>query len=503
AEKANFPGGEVINLNEHIQPGNEATPTHPGTPGLNRGNARNLAYVIYTSGTTGRPKGVLIEHRNVVRLFFNNRFPFDFNTSDVWTMFHAYNFDFSVWEIYGALLYGGHLVIVSQVVGKDAMAFLGLLKRHAVTVLNQTPPAFYNLADAELRLSNRLLKLKYVIFGGDTLAPIKLKNWQNKYPEIQLVNMFGITETTVHVTYKTIGEREIAGGSNIGTPIPTLSTYVMDHFRKLLPIGVPGECCVGGEGVARGYLNRPTLTNEKFVDNPYKTGEGLYCSGDLVRLTAVGQMEYLGRIDRQVKLRGFRIELGEIENKLSEHPAVADAVVMARGDHNDDTFLCAYIVEKQDGFWENNAAVTNELNAYLSQSLPSYMIPSYFPRVKKIPLTGNKKVDWKKLPPPDRGLSGEEHLAPANDIEEQLVDIWSVVLGIDKQKISTDADFFQLGGHSLKATRLVFIIQQALQVSVPLVQLFKMPTIRQISSYITAAAKEENAGAPVAGEHLV
>ncbi|MCP4152299.1 MAG: amino acid adenylation domain-containing protein, partial [bacterium] len=489
-QNTNFPGGDVVNLEELIKPGHEALPT-PGNGGLNRGKADNPAYIIYTSGTTGRPKGVLIEHRNVVRLFFNNRFQFDFNRGDVWTMFHAYNFDFSVWEMYGALLYGGHLVIVSRAVGKDAAAFLELLKRHAVTVLNQTPPAFYSLAEAELYLTDRCLKLKYVIFGGDVLAPAKLKDWLKKYPETQLVNMFGITETTVHVTYKTIGENEIAGGgSNIGSPIPTLSTYVMDRFLKLLPIGVPGECCIGGEGVARGYLNRQALTEEKFVDNPYKPGERLYRSGDLVRLTAAGEMEYMGRIDRQVKLRGFRIELGEIENKLSGHPAVASVVVMARGEHNGDTFLCAYIVEKQKGFRQNDAALTKELSAYLAQSLPSYMIPSYFSGLEQIPLTANNKVAWKKLPHPARGASGEEYLAPVNRIEEKLADIWSAVLGMEKQKISTNADFFRLGGHSLKATVLTLKIHKKLNVKIPLAEVFKNPTISGMAAYIKKRDEE-------------
>jgi amino acid adenylation domain-containing protein len=287
--------------------------THVGRPS-------DISYVIYTSGTTGRPKGVPIQHRNVVRLMLNDRFQFDFNSADVWTMFHSYSFDFSVWEMYGALLYGGKLVVVPDMVARDPHRFLDLLKKYRVTVLNQTPSAFYQLSEEDTRHENCRLNLAYIIFGGEALKPFKLKHWQEKYPRTELINMFGITETTVHVTYKEITRKEIDfNQSNIGRPIPTMKLFVLGRNLELLPIGVPGELFIEGDGVASGYLNQPELSQQKFVENPFIPGDRLYRSGDAGRVLDNGDIEYLGRIDNQIQLRGFRVELGEIENQLLKH----------------------------------------------------------------------------------------------------------------------------------------------------------------------------------------
>jgi amino acid adenylation domain-containing protein/FkbM family methyltransferase len=303
----------------------------------------SLCYIIYTSGSTGRPKGVLIEHRNVVRLLFNDRFQFDLGERDVWTVFHSFAFDFSVWEMYGALLRGGRLVVVPREIAQQSGAYLDLLAAEGVTVLNQVPSAFYALMQEELARPNARLALRYVVFGGEALQPALLREWKRRYPATTLVNMFGITETTVHVTYKEIGDAEIENGaSNIGRPIPTLTTYVLDEQLRLAPIGVPGEICVGGDGVARGYLNRPELTAERFVAHPFRAGERMYRSGDLGRMRATGEIEYLGRRDSQVKLRGFRIELGEIESTLARHDAVARAAVLLRAERGGE--LVAYVV---------------------------------------------------------------------------------------------------------------------------------------------------------------
>ena len=289
-------------------------------------------YVIYTSGTTGNPKGVLIEHKNVVRLLFNDAFQFDFASEDVWTMFHNYNFDFSVWEMYGALMYGGKLIIVSSEVAKDTLSFAEMLTAEGVTILNQTPSAFYNLSEIfRTNHSNNVHHIRYVIFGGEALQPSKLDWWHQQYPTTKLVNMYGITETTVHVTYQEIGSREIARGiSSIGKPIPTLSCYILDEQKQLCAVGQEGELYVGGLGVARGYLNREELTKEKFITNPYNPTERLYRTGDLGRWREDGNLEYLGRMDDQVKIRGYRIELGEIESMLMTHPKITNSVVLAK-----------------------------------------------------------------------------------------------------------------------------------------------------------------------------
>ncbi|HLP59116.1 MAG TPA: amino acid adenylation domain-containing protein, partial [Candidatus Deferrimicrobium sp.] len=404
----------------------------------------NLAYIIYTSGTTGRPKGVLIEHRNVVRLLFNDRFQFDFNDQDVWSLFHSYSFDFSVWEMYGALLYGGRLVIIKRGTTLDPGEFLQVLKQQQVTILNQTPSAFYNLMYEELKQRGKELKARYIIFGGEALQPGKLNEWQKKYPAVLLVNMFGITETTVHVTYQEIGAAEIeAGISNIGKPIPTLGTYIMDENR-LLPMGAPGELCVGGEGVARGYLNRPELTAEKFnrsnlPDKSTRTNttQILYRSGDRVRLTPGGQMEYLGRIDHQVQIRGFRVELGEIESLLLKHEHIRDAVVIDRKEEEDDHYLCAYIVPHS--FQSETFLDTPSLQNYLSRQLPGYMIPPYFVLLAEIPLTGNGKVDRKRLPLPQVNLE-ETYIAPRNNEERILSEIWQDVLSL--KRVGINDNFF-------------------------------------------------------------
>jgi amino acid adenylation domain-containing protein len=448
--------------------------SHPAT------SPENIAYIIYTSGTTGKPKGMMIEHRNVVQLMVSHPFMFDFDSFDVWTLFHSYCFDFSVWEMYGALLYGGKLVIIPRMVSRDPAAYLEVLKNQAVTVLNQTPSAFYNLMAEELKQPDKILVLKYVIFGGEALNPGRLGEWKARYPKTRLINMFGITETTVHVTYKEIGEEDIVSGkSNIGDSLPPLNTYVMDRHLKLLPAAVPGECCVGGAGVGRGYLNRPGLTGEKFVENPYNPEEKLYRSGDLVKLSDNGEMEYFGRIDHQVKIRGFRVELGEIETQLLKHDEIKEVVVTAKevAEGANERYLCAYIVSDKE-------QITSELREYLSEKLPEYMIPSYFVQVEHIPLTPNGKIDRKALPDP--GIkAGEGYIAPGNDTEEKLADIWSHVLGIEKEVISTDKSFFEVGGHSLKATILVTEIHRELNVKLPLAEVFIRQTIKGLAQFIS------------------
>ncbi|MGD2088933.1 MAG: amino acid adenylation domain-containing protein [Candidatus Aminicenantes bacterium] len=458
----------------------------------------NLAYVIYTSGTTGKPKGSLIKHSNVVRLMFNDRFQFDFSESDSWTLFHSVCFDFSVWEMYGALLYGGKLVIVPKMLSRDTQKFLQLLREKRVTILNQTPSAFYNLVNLEFQQPKRELCLRYIIFGGEALAPTRLEQWRAAYPQTQLINMYGITETTVHVTCKEITSKEIKSNtSNIGQPIPTLSIYLTDKHLNLVPIGVPGELLVGGEGVARGYLNQPELTAEKFLtvhNRSYKSymsyiSEEIYKSGDLARWLPNGELEYLGRIDQQVKIRGFRIELGEIENQLLRHDQIKEAVVIPKANESGEKYLCAYFVSHQ-------ALPVPGLREYLSKKLPDYMIPAYFTPLEKIPLTANGKIDRKALPKPGIAITEENLEAPGNQIQQRLIEIWQQVLGIEK--IGVNNNFFEIGGDSIKAIRISARLQKY-GLKMEIRDLFLNPTVKQLSNYIKKTDRVIPQG-PVEGE---
>jgi amino acid adenylation domain-containing protein len=341
----------VIDLQQHEGAWQQEPVTNPDKS--NGAGPGHLAYVIYTSGSTGRPKGVLVEHRNVSRLFTSMRDRFDYSPSDVWTLFHSYAFDFSVWEMWGALGHGGRLVIVSHDTSRSPPQFYQLLCDEGVTVLNQTPSAFRQLVEAQRR-STQTHRLRTVIFGGEALEPGLLKPWyeQASNRDTQLVNMYGITETTVHVTYRALtpADANRAGTSPIGHPMPDLSVYILDRHGAPVPPGVTGEMYVAGAGVARGYLNRAELTAERFLSDPFvaRPGARMYKTGDLARRLPDGEIEYLGRNDMQVKVRGFRIELGEIEARLAEHPAVREAAVIARDNGPDDKRLIAYLTAQAD-----------------------------------------------------------------------------------------------------------------------------------------------------------
>ena len=445
----------------------------------------SLAYVIYTSGSTGAPKGALIAHHNVVRLFRATGAWFHFGSDDVWTLFHSYAFDFSVWELWGALLHGGRLVIVPFEVSRSPQEFYELLGREQVTVLNQTPSAFRQLVQAqESIIDTHRLGLRLVIFGGEALDFQSLKPWFGRHGDQspQLINMYGITETTVHVTYRIIKEAELSSGlpSLIGVPLPDLELYVLDTHRNLVPVGVPGELYVGGAGLARGYLSRGELTAERFVAHPFDEGKGkrLYRSGDLVRRRGDGDIEYLGRIDNQVKIRGHRIELGEIETVLAHHAAIEQAVVLAREDR-EDRRLVAYVVAAP-----GRAPSVNELRSFLQQKLPEYMVPSAFMFLDSLPITPNGKLDRKALPAPDqtRPELEETYSAPRTPVEELLAQIWSDVLKLDQ--VGIHDNFFHLGGHSLLATQVVSRIRDTFKLDLPVRSLFEAPTIYSLAQRV-------------------
>jgi amino acid adenylation domain-containing protein len=432
----------------------------------------SLAYVIYTSGSTGAPKGALIEHRNVARLFSATDAWFGFGPDDVWTLFHSYAFDFSVWELWGALLYGGCVVVVPQLVTRDPEAFHALVQREGVTVLNQTPSAFRQFIQVDDERGGEL-SLRYVVFGGEALEPASLREWVERRgaDTPRLVNMYGITETTVHVTYRPLSRDDVFGGSGspIGRAIPDLRLYVLDPARRPVPVGVPGELYVGGAGVARGYLNRPELTAQRFIDNPFAPGR-LYRTGDRVRWLADGTLDYLGRLDEQVKIRGFRIELGEIEARLTEHADVREVVVVAREDVPGDKRLVAYVTGE---------AEADALRAHLRQSLPEYMVPSAFVVLDRLPLTANGKVDRKALPVPELVSAEEPYVAPRTRVEEVLAGIWAQVLG--RERVSVEDSFFNLGGHSLLAAQVMSRIGEVFDVELPPWALFEHRTVEGLA----------------------
>jgi iturin family lipopeptide synthetase C len=418
-----------------------------------------------------------------VRLLFNDEFQFTFGPTDVWTMFHSHCFDFSVWEIYGAILFGGKLIIVPRMKAIDTSSFLKMLKEEKVTVLNQTPSAFYNLVSTELQQPDSALQLRYVIFGGEALAPIKLKEWWNKYPGIKLINMFGITETTVHVTYKEIGAFEINNNiSNIGKPIPTLSVYVLDKQQRMVPKEAIGELYVGGAGVSRGYLGKKELTDSKFIANPYNTKERLYRSGDLAKIMENGDIEYIGRIDNQIQLRGFRIELGEIEHQLSTYPAVKEAAVVAFK-KSGELYLAAYYVSEKE-------VPVPELKKFLYNKLPEYMVPSFYVHQRKFPLTDNGKLDKKALPEPEI-KSVELTARPKNELQKELVNIWAEVLGIEKNKIGIHTNFFDVGGNSLKLVRMVDMMNTAFNKNITVAQAFTYPVIEMLAEFLSGTRQHE------------
>nr|AEG64697.1 LpmC [Streptomyces viridochromogenes] len=477
-------------LDEADSGSSDANPGLPLTP-------LNTAYVIYTSGSTGRPKGVVVPHGNAVRLMDATDHWFGFGSDDVWTLFHSYAFDFSVWELWGPLLYGGRLVVVSYETSRAPDRFLKLLVDERVTVLNQTPSAFYQLmaADREDPALGAGLALRHVVFGGEALELGRLGDWYARHADDapSLVNMYGITETTVHVTHIALDEVTAAtsAGSVIGVPIPDLAVYVLDEWLRPVPAGVVGELYVVGAGLARGYLGRPGLSSERFVADPFGApGTRMYRTGDTGRRLADGRLEYAGRIDDQVKLRGFRIELGEIEAALLAQPDVAQCAVILREDRPGDKRLVGDVVPAAGTGIDPDA-----LRTRLGAVLPEYMVPSALVVLEVLPLTLNGKLDRRALPAPVFGGKPEaERRGPRTEREKLLCGLFADVLGLGGLgDVGIDDGFFDLGGDSIMSIQLVSRARRAgYELSVR--DVFEHRTVAALADVVTetgGAAVEE------------
>ena len=437
----------------------------------------DIAYLIYTSGTTGTPKGVAITHHNLTQLLEALDAGLELSPIQVWTQCHSLAFDFSVWEIWGALLHGGRLVMVPEAVVRSPEDFHALMAVEQVSVLSQTPSAFYALQTAAVLQPERQLRLETVVFGGEALEPQRLGPWLDNHPgSPRLINMYGITETTVHASLREIVDGDVdSTASPIGVPLAHLGFFVLDGWLRPVPAGVVGELYVAGRGVAVGYMGRAGLTGSRFVACPFGgPGARMYRTGDLVRWGADGQLQYLGRADEQVKIRGYRIELGEVQAALAQLAGVGQAVVIAREDRPGDKRLVGYITDRPP------AQSIPPPHAALAERLPAYMVPAAVVVIDALPLTPNGKLDTRALPAPEYTAGG--YRAPADAVEEILAGIYAQVLGLER--VGVDDSFFDLGGDSLAAMRLVAAINTGLDAGVGVRAVFEAPTVAQLAPRI-------------------
>lgn len=449
----------------------------------------NLAYVIYTSGSTGKPKGVMIPHAALSSFAQTALTEYGIEASDRLLQFASINFDVAVEEIYTCLLSGSTLVVRTNEMIADLGTFCRACQDLQLTVLN-LPTAYWHrlaheLANSEVDLPDCV---RLVIIGGEKVLPEFVKSWQaylnraNKSDCLQLINSYGPTETTVSATmYRISANTSITGEVPIGRPFPHLQAYILDRYHQPVPIGIPGELYIGGDGLARGYLNRPKLTAEKFIPNPIspQSGDRLYKTGDLVRYLANGNIEYIGRIDKQVKIRGFRIELGEIETVIARHPDIQQVAVIDREDTPGEKKLAAYLVP------ENREFKGSKLRSFLAERLPNYMVPSAYVKLDSLPITPSGKIDRRALPAPDfsRSELRETFIAPRNDLESKLASIWQEVLKLDL--IGVKDNFFDLGGHSLLAVSLLTQVEKTFKQNIPLATFLTVPTIEGLARAIS------------------
>jgi len=457
---------------------NPSTPVKP----------KNLAYVIYTSGSTGKPKGVLIQHESLVNYTTVATAEYEIDQGDRILQFSSISFDVSAEEIYTSLTSGATLVLRTDTMLDSIDGFLQKCQNWKITVI-ALPTTYWHELTAFLSQKSLVLppSLRLVILGGEKALPERLKTWFECVGEqVRLLNNYGPTEATIGATiYELSADDTTLRELPIGRPLGNICTYILDQNGQAVPIGVPGELHIGGAGLARGYLNRPDLTDERFIRNPFNDSptERLYKTGDQVRYLPDGNIEYLGRIDDQVKVRGFRIELGEIEATLSQHPNLLSVAVVLREDIPSQKSLVAYAIPLQEP-----APTFSELRHFLKEQLPDYMVPSAFVILECLPVTPNGKVDRKSLPAPDLNslIQKADFVVPRTPTEELLASIWAKVLGVDK--VSINDNFFESGGHSLLATQLLSKVSHTFGLNLPLSKLFESPTVAGCSSYIEAVS---------------
>ncbi len=456
-------------------------------------SSSNLAYIIYTSGSTGKPKGVMVGHGSVVNLLFAMQDEYPFTPADTYLLKTSFIFDVSVSELFGWIMGKGRLAILEKNGEKDPQVISEWIEWHHVTHINFVPSMFNAFANQlDSKNINRLSSLKYIFLAGEALLPEFVEKFRSLNATIRLENIYGPTESSVYSSKYSLAGWSGSGNLPIGRPMPNIRLYIFDKYNRLQPPGIVGELTIAGVGLARGYLNRPELSAEKFVigqsslvNSKNLTNDRFYKTGDLTRWLDDGNIEFLGRIDQQVKIRGFRVELGEIENLLLKQDRIKDTVIVLKGNETGDKNLVAYFVS-------DIGLSDTELREYLLKDLPEYMIPAYFLRLDKIPLTPSGKVDRRALPGP-KVKEIAAYVAPRNEIEMKLVEIWAGILGkdISLNRIGIDDNFFRLGGHSLKATSLASRIHKVFNVKIPLVEIFKYPTIRGLFDYINEALGEQ------------
>ncbi|MCP4149651.1 MAG: amino acid adenylation domain-containing protein, partial [bacterium] len=483
-----------------LPPLKSSTTNHPAhdNPGI-KISKQDLAYVIYTSGSTGKPKGAMVEHLGMQNHMQAKVRDLKLTEKSIVAQNASHTFDISVWQLFVALLNGGKTVIFENELVLNHTQFLTEIIKEKITIL-EVVPSYLSVILEEIETTSPELPVKYLLVTGEEVKVNLVNRWFNKYPQIKMVNAYGPTEASDDITHYIMDKPLKAGQQRvpIGKPLQNLDIYIVDKTMKLLPVGIKGELCVAGDGVGRGYLKDEKRTREVFTQDPFKEKKGirLYKTGDLARWYPDGTIEFLGRIDYQVKIRGYRIELGEIERRLLTHPQLKETVVLARVSKNGDKFLCAYyvsgIIKDEPGAPLPEQELLPGIKDLLAQNLPNYMIPAHFIQLEKMPLTPNGKTDRKTLSQyPVSNIQTQTHIAPRNKIDEKMVKVWADILGIPKEEIGIDGDFFQLGGHSLRATIMSARIHKEFNVKLPLTEIFKNSTIRTLSDTIKECAPDK------------